>query len=221
MPVIFDDATIQRFSDQGEFKFAADTDCIIDRISLSVVAGTNQYTLPDYVLNVRRVTWRGKWMEPISHRKFREGYFPFSAQSEPTQYIYNNIGAQKIQFFPTPSETIAAATTNLYGSSIDTSVIVEFSRIPDYVTFTIPTWFRRYLLKNYVLKMCFAIESKGQNLKAVNYFTEKYQALHDAYVSLLEDFINHPRNLMASSYPILRNRPASPVLPANFGTYVE
>src|SRR5215510_1780482 len=221
MPVVFDDATIQRFSEQGENKFVTDTRCIIDRTSLAIVNGTNQYTLPDYVLDIRRVTWRGKWIEPIPHRQFREGYFPFSSQSEPTQYIYNNIGAQKIQFFPTPAETIAAATTDLYGASISTSVIIEFTRTPDFVNFTIPPWFRRYLLKNYVLKMCFAIESKGQNIKASKYFDAKYKNLYETYQLLLEDFINKPRSLMASVYPILRQRPPAPVLPASFGTYVE
>ena len=219
--VVFDDETIVRFAQQGEFQFASLTDCIVDRLSLNIVNGTSIYDLPDYVLNIRRITWRGKWIEPIPHRQYREGFFPPSAQSEPTQYIFNNLQRQRIQFFPTPSETIAAATTDLYGASIGTSVIVEFSRTPDFATFIIPPIFRRFLIKCYIMKMCFAIESKGQNIKATKYFEAKWESLVEAYQLLLDDFFNKPRKLVASSYTIMRPRPARPVLPANFGTYIE
>jgi hypothetical protein len=221
MPVVFDDETITRFAQQGEFQFASISDCIVDRLSLDIVNGTSIYTLPDYVLNIRRITWRGKKLDPISHRKYRQGCYPSSAQSEPTEYIYNNIGQQKIQFFPTPAETIAAATTNLYGSSIGTSVILEFSRTPDFASFVIPLYFRRFLLKCYVMKMCFGIESRGQNLKSVQYFDAKWEQLVEAYETILDELYNTPRMITASVYPILRPRPPRPVLPASFGTYVE
>jgi len=221
MPVVFDDATITRFSNDGENQFASATSCIVDRVSLAIVSGTANYTLPESCINIRRVTWRGKWMEPMPHRDYRERGFPFTSLGEPTSYIYNNILRQTIQFFPTPNETIAAATTNLYGSSIGTSVIVEYARTPDYYTFIIPSYFRRYLLKTFVLKMCFAIESKGTNIKASKYWDAKWKKIANDYALILDDLHNQPRKLLASTYTVLKPRPPRPVLPASFGTYVE
>src|SRR5207253_4675992 len=108
--------------------FAAENPCIVDRMSLNIISGTALYTLPSYVTDIRRVTWLGQKLWPVSHRDLRDTGLSGTQQSKPYNYIYNNIGQSKIQFFPVPSQSITAAITSngLWGSEILTSVIVEF-----------------------------------------------------------------------------------------------
>ena len=97
--------------------------------------------------------------------------------------------------------------------NILTQCIVEFYRTPDYFDFKIPLFIRRRLLKAYVMKMCYAKEGDGQNLKAVKYWTAKYDGLKELYTQLLEELINRPRKLIANGNGNDITRIARPTLP--------
>lgn len=193
---LFSSADIVRFLNDGEDNFVQDYPCIIDRLSLSIVAGTASYTLPDYVQSIHKVTWLGNKIDPVSQRSLRESQLSGIQQGVPDSYIFNNITALTIQFFPTPSATIASISSNLYSSEIPNRVIVQFYRMPDHATFQLPSYFRRRLLKNYINKMCFLMEGKGQSLKAAKYYSQKWENLKIFYGSMLEEFINQPRHLI-------------------------
>jgi hypothetical protein len=218
---LFRAATVARFSSEGEADFAQDYPCIIKRVALTVVAGTSTYTLSDDVLSIRRVSWKGVKLDPMPQRTFRETFQPGTSSGRPYWYIYNNIGQNQIKLFPNPNESVASITTNLYGSEIANRVIVEYYRVPDYVTEIIPLYFRRRLLKVFVMRGCFQIEGAGQNLKNSKYFTSKWDFLKAKYGQLLSDLYLKPKRLVLSGYNVQRH-PASPVLPLDrFGSSVD
>jgi len=224
LPPIFESNTITRFSQIGEDIFASQSECIIDRYSISTVSGTSIYTLPEYVTNIRRVTWKGTKLDPIPHRQFRENFPSIDSRGRPYWYVYNNIGQNQIKLYPTPSETISQQGGDLFlPAKISAGVIVEFARVSDYTLFTIPTFLRRRLLKAYVLKMCFAIEGPGQNIQASQYFDSKWQQLVSRYNILLFDLINKPRKLISGGqFEVISNVPHQPRLPiSRYGISVD
>ena len=222
MAQVFSDPTIDRFKVIGENEFVNEYPCIVDRISLSIAANTATYTLPSYVTSIRRITWLGQKVWPLPHRDLRTSYTGATTTSKPDWYIYNNIGQSKIQFYPTPGVAIAQATTGLWGSNIATACIVEFYRLPDQVNFTIPLFFRRKLLKCYVNKRSFSMETKSQNLKNRDYWNDKYAMLKQTYGTLLEDLNNRPRKLILDGNASENYyRMPSPRLPARFGVGVD
>lgn len=208
---------LQRFALVGERSFARDYKCVVDRISLDIVSGTADYVLDEAVLDIRRVTYRGIKLEPLSHRKMRFYLDGPAPSGKPTHYIYDNVGASTIKLFPTPNETIVGVSYGLIEPSIIAAhCIVEYYAIPDAIKLRIPQPFRRRLLKAFVLKMAFSIEGKGQNLKAAKYWESKWQYLKETYGFAMEDLIKLPRKLVASDTKT--DSPfghATPVLPSN------
>ena len=203
---LFSTATITRFAQEAEDLFVKDYHCIIDRTALAIVANTHTYSLPSYLIDVRRLTWKGLKIYPASHRSLRESQLSLTnTASVPYNYIFDNIGQAQIRFFPIPSVNIASIGTNLYGSEIANRVIVEFYRSADYTAFTIPSFFRKRLIKAYVLKMCFSIEGRGQNLKASKYWHDKWNYYNEIYGMLLEELINEPRHIILGPGGISRD----------------
>lgn len=190
---LFDATIIQRFTREGEDLFNLANNCIVDRLALDIVSGTSQYTLPDYILSIRRVTWLGWKIDAMNQRELRNlNYSGAESGNRPWGYIFNNIGQLKIQFFPVPSDTIATIATNLYGSEILNRVIVEYYRTSDYATFVIPPYFSQRLLAAYKFSKLYAVEGKGQNLKTAKYFDQKWKFLKDKYSNLMSDLALTP-----------------------------
>ena len=67
------------------------------------------------------------------------------------------------------------------------------------------SFFRKRLIKAYVLKMCFSIEGRGQNLKASKYWHDKWNYYNEIYGMLLEELINEPRHIIAGPSGISRD----------------
>ncbi len=220
---LFTSNVVERFSQEGESKFAEEYPCIQNRISLSITATTHTYALPDNVRSIRRVTWKGKKLDPLPHRNFREVFQAATQSGDPFWYVFNNIGLNNIRLFPTPSVNVTQQTTDLYNeTAILAGVIVDYFQMPDFVTATIPLYIRRRLLKSYALYGCFNIEGEGQNLKSAKYHLKKFNFLKEKYKDLLNDLHNKPRKLIVSGGGIDTFFPASPVLPVSrFGTAVD
>lgn len=214
---------IDRFTKEAEEDFSDDVPCIHARVSLDITSGLHTYALPDAVRSIRRITWKGKKLDPLPQRQFREIFQGNSSQGEPFWYIFNNIGLNQIRFYPVPSETIASTTANLYGTEIGNRVIVDYFQMPDFVNAKIPLYFRRRLLKSYILYSCFNVEGEGQNLKNAKYHLTKYNFLKAKYQQLLNDLHNKPRKLVIGTGGGANNYfPASPVLPVSrFGVSVD
>lgn len=221
----FDTTTTTRFEQNAEQEFASERPCIIDRISLDIVTGTGLYTLPSYLINIKRITYLGWKVYPLPHRDLRQSYQSGTQQGRPLWYIFNNIGQLQLKFFPVPSETIAAITgPTLYGSDIANCCVVEFYRQPDFADFKIPAFFRQRLLTYYSNRRNFAMEGRTQDIKAANYWGKKYEAMKELYSNLLDDLNNKPRNLVASdnAQRPYGYTPPPPILPVSrFGISID
>lgn len=179
---IWSAATITRFVTEGEKEIAKAIKCLVTRVSLATVVGTAEYTLPTDCLFTTRITWKGKELEPMPAREFH-AEDNTTAQSEPLWYVFNQIGRNKVKFHPVPSEAFSLVVDDddLWGPAIGTSVIVEYYQVPS-DTVPIPVYIRRRLIKYYVLKSCFGLEGKGQNLKAAKKFQERF----DFYLAIFK-----------------------------------
>lgn len=222
---IWDAGTITRFSEQAEDLFATDYPCIVNRVALAIVSGTASYALPELLLSIRRVTWKGLKIHPMPTRLMND-YFQGALNTQvgrPEYYLFNGISANTIKLFPTPNESIAATSTDLYGAAIKNKAIIEYYQLPDHSVKVIPPFFRRRLLKSYVLHRCFMIEGQGQNLKNSRYHGQKFESLKAAYGALLSEIFNKPRRLITTGGVTFQDRtPSSPMYSlSRFGTSVD
>ncbi len=214
--------TINRLTAEGEGDFASEYPCIITRIAPAVVSGTAIITIPDDVLSIRRITYRGMKLDPLPHRQFRDCFQNSTQEGKPFWYIFNNVAQNTLQLFPTPNENIAASTSNLYGSEIPNRLIIEYWQATNPTNVFIPSYFRRRLLKSYALYGALHREGQQQNLKASKYYKQRYETLKKQYGLLLNDLHNKPRKLVivggTPHYPY----PGYPVLPIDrFGISVD
>ena len=99
-----------------------------------------------------------------------------TAESVPLWYIFNQQGRNRITFSPVPSEAFSLVVDDddLWGPAIEDHIIVEYYQLPG-TDNPIPEYIKRRLVKYYVLKSCFALEGKGQKLKAAAKFEARYQ----------------------------------------------
>ena len=221
MPLFTTDQ-LQRFYEQGEDHVSHDRHFLVDRLSLALVQGQSQYTLPDYVESIKRVTYMGMKLDPLSNRNLRDSFQGATNQGEPFWYVYNNVGLNKIQLFPVPALSLAAATTGLWDSSIATSFIVEFYRITDNTTFVIPPYLKPQLLKSYVAKQCSSIDGAGMTLKMRQYYQQRWDKKEDEFGQWIDELMSKPRKLVISEIFSSNYFPGSPVLPIDkFGISVD
>ena len=219
---LFASSTVTRLSNEGENNFAVSYPCILKRVALPISTGTHTYTLDDDVLSIRRITYRGFKLDPLPHRNFREVFQSATQGGKPFWYVFNNIGQNRIRLFPAPTETIISVQTNLYGTEIPNQCIVEYFQAPDFLTNILPLFFRRRLLKAYVLRGCFNIEGQGQNLKLSLYFKERWRFLKEKYGLLLGDLASKPRKLVVNGISSSYYFPGNPILPIDrFGQSVD
>lgn len=220
----FSAETLSHFTAMGEDEFATTFPCIVKRVGLDIVSGTGTYTLADEVFSIRRLTWRGLRVDPLRNEASRKLFQGVTQVEKPLWYIFDNVGRAKIQFFPTPNETIAASSgLGMWGASIRTSVIVEYYSLPDYVDNVIPEIFRRRLLKYFTMWKCYELESNAQSLKKSEFNKMKWKAMSQYYGSLLFELHNKPRRLICQqTTPTVGRYIAPPILNiSKFGFGVE
>lgn len=214
--------TITRFSNEGENEFVEDYPCILTRMSLPIQANQALYTLPDSIKSIRRITWQSWKLDPLGQRNMREVFQYASQVGKPFWYVFNNIGANNVKFFPIPNASITPSGLDLWGDAVTSDVIIEYYTLPDYVTYTIPPYIRRRLLKSYVLKSCFGIEGAGNNVKNQAYFFQKWQNLKKEYGDLLGELHNKSRKLCLNGITSSQFFPGSPILPVTrFGVGID
>lgn len=220
---LYDANTITRFSQDGENDFVQDYPCILTRIALTITANVSTYTLPDNVRSIRRITWtNGFKLDPLGQRNMRDVFQYATQVGTPYWYIFNNIGQNKIQFFPIPPANVTPSGLNLYSDAIGKDVIIEYFTMPNFSTTFIPPYFRRRLLKAYVLKMCFGVENQGQNLKNAQYFDQRWNQLKEKYGVFLDEIHNKSRKLCLNGITGSQFFPGQPLLPiARYGIGVE
>jgi hypothetical protein len=203
---------LERLVNQGEQVISDDINFLAGRYSLTVVAGTSDYTLPTYVRSIKRVTWKGYKLDPLPSRSKNEVFQSGTAQGRPYWYTYNNVGLNKISLFPVPSESVSAGT-NIWSTDIPTSVIVEFWRISDNSTYVIPDYFRRLILGYYLTSRQYQQEGKRNRFNSAMYFKQRFAQEKRRFEDFLEEIQNRPVRRSLSGSGMVRNFPGRPILP--------
>ena len=217
----FSSLQIHNWTREHERELCAKFDLICERISLALIKGTNEYELPNYITNIRQVLYKGRELKP---KDFRAAVtmqnIPFqTAGAAPFEYIVSEKGLRVIKLLPTPNENIAEYMGDLWTPAADTvSFIIEFYRVSS-EDIRLPDFIRRYLLKNYLCSKAFSIEGKTQDLRGVNYYTNK-MAEDVEYIRKIKSNMYQAVNYTLDANVNTFRKPGRPVLPPNFGTPV-
>lgn len=212
-----DKTTIDRYFLNGERELSMDVQWVVDRLTLALTANTSTYDLPDYLLDIRRVTFQGKKLIPMTE-SFRKGYFQGLDQySQPVFYATDFIGNNKeIRLVPGPDTTLAGGTDPWY-TDIRTKLVIEFYRTTD-TTHTLPSYIRDNYLGNYCGVQHYKKEGHTQNLKASQYYKARWENDKKEWAKLHNKILLSPRCLTIMGTPSQLSIPHLPVLPiAQFG----
>lgn len=221
MPIVTNE-TLTRLYNKGEVEISRDLKFIVDRITIPLVAGQGNYVLPDYIIEIRRITYFGKKVWPLGQRIYREVFQGGGQKADPFWYIYNNVLSNTIQLFPAPPGDIPNATGDLFADGIPTGFIIEFNRISDNVDFILPSWIRNRILKRYVAKFSFLIEGPNQNLKLAQYFNTQYANMLLEFKKTLDDYMEASRMLTVTGRFNNNYFPGAPILSIDkFGIGVD
>lgn len=227
----FSDAQISKWANQYEREVLSKYNLVVDRYSLATTAGVNEYELPNYITDIRMVLYLGKGLWP---KGFQQSVFtgdtPFNtATNAPYEYTINGKGLRVIKFFPSPDQTIATYVpggdpNNLSGTLFDpaadaAAVILEFYRTPSVsdATLRLPTWLRRWVLKDNICAKAMGVEGPTQDLRGSQYYENKLIQNEQLFMKINKN--------MTQCYPHILNdrprramrKPGHPILPPNFG----
>lgn len=222
----FTDDQITRYAQEGERMLANDTKCIQTRVSITLSQGVSEYQLPTQILGISRVTWKGFKLDPYSGEEMRNsGTTPGStSQGRPLFYIYSELGYRTIKLLPAPSESIVASTGDLWTETeIRNAFIVQYHSDPDFTSsiVRVPSQIRRRYVKDYVLFRCLMKAGKSKDVKAAQYFKQKFEASR-ALVGDTVRLLHSSEDRTMSSHEFSKlSLPGRPVLPYTFGEVCE
>lgn len=207
-----DKTTIDRYFSNGERELSMEVPWVVDRLTLGLTANTAVYNLPDYLLDIRRVTYQGKKLIPMKE-SWRKGYFQGVQQwSEPVFYSTDFIGNDKeIRFIPGPAVNVSSGTNPWY-SDIRTKLVIEYFRTTD-DTHTLPSYLRDNYLGNYCGFQHYKREGHTQNLKASQYYKSRWDECKQMWMKLHNKILLSPRCLTIMGVPSQITMPHQPVLP--------
>ncbi len=228
MSLIWEDAYLARLAADGEQDIVNRVACLFHRYAINIVADTSLYTLPVKTSRIRRVTWKGVKLDPITFDDLcllNPNYVWVDVSNKvdiptgkPQFYVLHPTNINDIRFYPCPNVTITYDNTDVYGAGIEANVIIscfrniddsaEPSRLPDYI-------YRR-AVKAYVLWKAFLQEGKGQNIVASNYYKSKYEYYVLHFDKLNSDTFVSKKYALSGNQPVNR-MPARPVLPSRYG----
>lgn len=220
MPIFSDSYLLEQLT-EAEREISSQVRCIVSRFSLAVTQGTAVYTLDDSIIGIHRITWKGIEVEPLELLDFDFSSWrkplDLSSQGLPRCYSLRDQGFNKLQFHPNPNETIAADDSQLnLIVGITSRVIITSIKLadPSGTTLRLRPYLRRNIMKYFVMAKAYAKEGVGQNLKASQYFQQKYEIF---LVNYKEIFNKIPRASIDSLTPIARSahdrKPPRPSLP--------
>jgi hypothetical protein len=214
---------------------AVNVPCIFARECLPITQGKSVYTLPNYVRTLRRVTWRGKSLEPASWEELQlltpatvfldvgSSANIETSVSRPLFYAMHPTNPYDIRLHPCPNETFTINGEPDPYSPIPNSpsCIIDYWREPDTTgtnpLISLPPYISRRTQKAYVLSVAFAAEGKGQDGNASNYYDKKYQFLLDQFRAINEGcFISKKYSLGDGMLDPQNYRYPRPMLGPNF-----
>lgn len=238
---IWSNSQINAKLQEAETELARETDCIIDRIAPTVSAQNAVVELPDSVQGVRRATWLGVALFPITMEEAinrfptlkpqEEGAFepeayadPFTLLADrfpvgkPRYFIFDSIGLNRIALYPSPDISMTEKTSGLWDDEISSSFILECSFNPDFSQKRVPEYVRMSTCKPYALSQLFSFEGRGQDLEAAEYWKTRWDAQLYIAKSILTSVYAINNSQLLNSIPKILARPQ---LPANYGTIVR
>lgn len=136
-------------------ELATETLCIERIYTTTTVASTQEYAFPTNTISIKRVTYNGKKLTPISMRE-SDTLFLNSGSTAIGEPMYYAIWNQTIILYPTPD---AAETLKIYS-------VNEPSEVDTTSTLEVPVWTHTRLI-NYLVR-CMA--EKDQNFQAATYY---------------------------------------------------
>lgn len=225
MPDLFNDEDAIYYRQQAEEELVKELRLVIDRWVIPVEEGVYLYTLPDYVFDIRRITWMGRQLNPYSgQEQIWSGSTPTRySGGEPREYIYNYVGLKTIRFFPTPALSLSSSGDPWSGEVIREQCVMEFFRPPDFDNeyLRLPEWFRNQFTRNFMLMKLHQMDAQNYESKLVKRFAERYEA----DVDFLRDFKLRLHkaevNIHNQDQNFYRQQPGRPCLPWQFGRIVE
>lgn len=227
MTQIWSDSILTTLAQQAEETIAMELPCIISRISIKAIKDQAIVNLPDYVLDIISVTWKGYPLDPFPMASYIEaGSGPGTITSgQPRYYLYSGYGTRALKLIPMPNETLDIATIPLVTKSeIKKRLVFECRRLPD-VTGTshrIPEYFRRRLVKEYVCTRAFLQEGNGQNLGASLYYKQKFELILNLVRQIYNGiFVAKRYEMLPQMTHMTMGGIGRPVLPSQFGRVID
>jgi hypothetical protein len=242
---IWTSAQLEAWALEAEQDIVKQVPCIVDRIALDIRSGNPLYEIPDDCVGIRRISWLGYKIYPLTKLEtqalypneviadnffgafssaFSDAFFVASSNSStttgrPYHWSYSGYAWNKIQLFPAPGVTIATTTTGLWDSAISTNCIVEYYRLPNVSTqvHRVPSYVRRYLIKDAVLAKAFSIEGIGQDLQAAQWHGKRFEVNLEIFKAINSGVFVAKRQRLGIQNSLFENMRGKAVLPPQFG----
>lgn len=220
---IWDDNVLSLFREQAERELSNEVPHIFKRTTLAVTNGQKEYDVPEGIINILSIRYKGKTVTPTTERELETLYATITPNDTttgvPRFYIRQNQGRKKIRFYPAPNETITADDSTLtyidqYVNKVVIGAMVESDQNDeDYRT---PDFLLRRLIKHYVNYRAFLMESRGQKIRAAQYYKNRWEFAKEHLRSARSNLFKATWHKMAATKPN-RRYPARPILPPEFG----
>lgn len=219
---IDDQESFLYFAETGEHDYVTSFNMIVDRYVLPIQEGVYIYDYPEYVYNIRRVTYMGRKLDPFSGREhIWSDSTPGSYSSgEPREYIYNYYGKKQIRLFPTPSITLPTNLDPWTGDGIKQQMVMSFYRSPSTEDdlFRMPYEIRDQFIDNYIIKEVSKMDAENFDTKSIQFFESLYQQDREDMTQIFTE--NIFRAIIPTRNPTefpCSGKPGRPQLPWNFG----
>jgi len=225
MPIIWSESYLNDLLNEAEKYVSTKENIYWMRYALTVVAGQSTYSLPVYIKNITRVTWKGTMLDPVNFDDANliaynsavvsEATKNEYSSSEPRYYTLHPTNIAVLRLIPTPNESITpTGSEDLFGADISTQCIISGYRSSDASTYVLPSYVSRRFKKAYALYRAFLKEGKGQNLTASKYYKAKFELLF-SYFSRINAgaYVSQRPALSETSLRNMGGPPAPPQLP--------
>lgn len=199
-----------------EIEVSRETKALFKQFKLAAVADQREYTLPEGILGIIRVTYKGKkvWAQQTSDAHEARTY-PLPTDGAGTSvhcYYFDPSDYTKFYIDPPFLESVSDSGAINYATDFIVSAYVE--AVPS--TFPLPAHLLKICETPYIYHKLFKREGKTQLLKASQFCQNLYRQM----LFLMQKVASKPRLKVFD--PVLPQAPQGrlvnrPILPSNFG----
>jgi len=197
--MIWDDVYLDRLRADAEQDICNRINCLFFRYAIQITSGLSVYTLPVTNSRIRRVTWKGRKLDPLTFQEMcdLDPQFAYADSTNkyetptglPRYYILHPTNIRDLRFYPVPNEDILIDGLDVYGVGVDTNVVISCFRNIDGTDpkYQLPDYIYRRTVKAYVLWKAFSAEGPGQDSRAAAYQKSKYSFYIEKFSKLNSD----------------------------------